>query len=425
MANIKTLCIILLLAASGGAHAVTLDECRRLARDNYPLLKTYGVLEQTERFTLAAARTAWLPQVQLAAQASWQNAVASYPDQLTEMLSARGVEVKGMRKDQYRLGIDIQQAIYDGGRTKAAGAVTSSEADEQRRQADTDMYALEQRVDEVFFGILLLQEQLGAVDASIALLESNLATLQAMLRQGVAMQADVDAVAAELLSARQQRDNIASTDSSFRSVMCLYTGLPSCPQLETPAAAADAATGYRPELALLDARPNTIRSRQRQLDATLRPQLSLFAQGFYGYPGFNSMEAMLNHRWTWNMQVGVRVAWNVSALYSMKSRRGMLNSQWQAIETQRETFLFNQRLQEQTDRGEIDRLQRMTASDNEIVLLRSRVRAAEEAKLREGIINATQLMQKITDEQKAAITAATHKIELLRAQNKLNHTKGR
>ena len=423
--NLRTLYMCLMMLATCALHGITLDECRQLARENYPLIKTYGVLSQTEQFTLSAAQKAWLPQVQLAAQASWQNAVPSYPEQLAKMLAAQGVEVQGMRKDQYRFGVDVQQAVYDGGRIKAGKDVTSSEINEQRRQADVNMYALEQRVDEVFFGILLLQEQRKTIDASISLLESNLSTLQSMFKQGVAMQADVDAVHAELLAAKQKRENIIATDNSFRTVMAIYIGQPTCPELEMPAAIDERQGGYRPELALFDAQQSTVLSRQRQLNTTFRPQLSLFAQGFYGYPGFNSMEAMLNHRWTWNMQVGVRLAWNVSPLYSKKAKRGILDAQSQAIETQRETFLFNQRLQEQNDRGEIDRIQRIATADNEIVELRRRVRVAEEAKLREGIINSTQLLQKITDERNAGIVAATHKIELLRAQNKLSYTQGR
>ena len=136
-----------MMLATCALHGITLDECRQLARENYPLIKTYGVLSQTEQFTLSAAQKAWLPQVQLAAQASWQNAVPSYPEQLAKMLAAQGVEVQGMRKDQYRFGVDVQQAVYDGGRIKAGKDVTSSEINEQRLQADVNMYALEQRVD--------------------------------------------------------------------------------------------------------------------------------------------------------------------------------------------------------------------------------------------------------------------------------------
>ena len=416
LANIIIMCLT--------AHAATLGECRQLAKENFPLVKSYAILDKTEQFTLETASKAWLPQVQLGAQASWQNHAASYPEALSKMLEAQGLEAKGMRKDQYRISADVQQMVWDGGRISASKNTASRTADESRRSNDVEIYNLYQRVDDVFFSIILLAEQGKAVDASIELLKANVNTLTAMLRNGAAMQSDVDAMQAQLLEAQQQKSNIEATAESFKKVLALYIGADTCPALEMPSDPSANASGARPELALFDARQATLAAKEKEVRASLMPTLSLFGTTFYGYPGFNSMDAIISHKWSWNLMVGARLTWNVSALYSKNSKLNQLRAQSEYVENQREMFEYNQNFQKATQRDEINRLTLIANGDDEIVALRSRVRVAEEAKLREGIINATELLRKITDEQKAKITQASHIIEILRAKYKLNHTLG-
>ena len=420
----RKLLTALVIAVWVSAQAVTIEECRQMARDNYPLTKSYGILDLTEQYTLATASKAWLPQIQLGAQATWQNNVASYPDALLNVLAMQGIDAKGLRKDQYRIGAEVQQTVWDGGRIGASKNTVRRQTDEQRRSNDVELYALEQRVDELYFGILLLKEQSKAVEAGIELIDSNIKKMESMLRNGVAMQADMDALKAERLYAEQQQANIEAAESNYRRVLALYIGEIDCPELEMPKSPA-ACDGIRPEHSLFDAKLATLKAKEEEVKASLRPSISLFGSTFYGYPGFNSMEAMINHKWTFNIQVGARIAWNISPFYSKKSKLSQISAQSQYIENQRKIFEFNNALQEVGQRGEIARLQRIASNDSEIVALRKRVRVAEEAKLREGVINSTQLLQKITDERNAMITEATHIIEILRAEYKLTHTIGK
>ena len=93
----------------------TLEECQQAAEKNYPLIQQYGLVEKTTQLTVANIQKGWLPQVSVSAQATYQSDVMAWPDGLKTMLSGMGVNVKGLKKDQYRVGIDVQQTIYDGG----------------------------------------------------------------------------------------------------------------------------------------------------------------------------------------------------------------------------------------------------------------------------------------------------------------------
>ena len=187
----------------GSVGAQSLDECRRLARENYPEIRQYDLIAQTEQYNLSNASRAWIPQVALSAQATYQSATPTYPEAFNTILQANGVEMAGIRRDQYKVALDVSQNIWDGGQTKATKAIAEAEAKEQRSRVDVSLYNLQSRVDNLYFGILLLDERKAQTEALIEVLASNLARFQTYYKNGVAMQADVDAVEAELLSARQ------------------------------------------------------------------------------------------------------------------------------------------------------------------------------------------------------------------------------
>ena len=179
---------------------MTLDECRRLAREHYPEIRQYDLVRRTEEYTLSNARRAWLPQLSLAAQATWQTEVPSFPNALAGMLAQQGIDMPGMNKDQYKAALELNQTLWDGGKSEADKRIARAEAAEQARSADVDLYALQGRVDNLFFGILLLDERIAQTRLTLDLLRSNLEKVRALQRNGVAMQSDADAVEAELLT---------------------------------------------------------------------------------------------------------------------------------------------------------------------------------------------------------------------------------
>lgn len=218
----KPFSLLVALSVASLIQAQTLDECHRMAKDHYPEIRQYDLISQTEQFNLSNAARAWIPQVVLSAQATYQSATPTYPDALANMLTAQGLETTGLHKDQYKIAIDVNQTIWDGGLSKANRATTKAEAVEQRRMADVDMYALEERVNSIFFSILLLDERIAQTEAKMDLLQSCLDKIRTYCRNGVAMQADADAVEAELLTAHQALQQARVSQTSFRRMLELF-----------------------------------------------------------------------------------------------------------------------------------------------------------------------------------------------------------
>lgn len=423
MKRIALLCGCLLAGLSAGAQ-VTLDECRRLAREHYPEIRQYDLVRRTEEYTLSNARRAWLPQLSLAAHATWQTEVPSFPNALAGMLAQQGIDMPGMNKDQYKAALELNQTLWDGGKSEADKRIARAEAAEQARSADVDLYALQGRVDNLFFGILLLDERIAQTRLTLDLLRSNLEKVRALQRNGVAMQSDADAVEAELLTVNQQLTQVAASRDSYRRMLEIFTGRPlDGEQLERPDASEPRSMeSSRPELALFDATADKLTAQERLVKAATRPRFGLFAQGYYGYPGMDYFQSMMSPDWSWNAMAGVKMSWNFGAYYTRKNSLAKLRTAKEQVEMQREIFLFNTRLQTAEESGDIARLRKALADDDRIVALRRSVREAAESKLRNGVIDTDDLLRKITDEAAAATARSAREIELLKTIYELKHT---
>lgn len=420
----RLLIVQIVVATIVCAQAQTLDECRRLAQEHYPEIRQYDLISHTEEYNISNAKRAWIPQVVFSAQATYQSATPTYPDALSNILTANGIENIGIRKDQYKLALDINQNIWDGGVSKANRILAKAEATEQRSAVDVSLYDLQSRVDNLYFGILLLDEQVAQTEAKISLLNFNLERMRVYYDNGVATEADVDAIEAEYLAAGQTLEQIKSSRAGYRRMLELFIGQSLVDEtLQRPIVAEPASRiSARPELALFDAQIGKLQAQKQSVNTSVMPRFTAFAQGYYGYPGLDMFQSMTSADWTLNAVVGVRMSWNIGAFYTKNNYIKNIDVALAGIAVKRDVFMFNTELQTVQDDSEISRLRKAISDDERIVELRRSVRLSAESQLENGVIDATDLVRKITDETTAAINRSTHEIELLQAIYRLKHT---
>jgi len=404
--------------------AQTLEECCRLAREHYPEIRQYDLIAETEQYNISNAARAWIPQVVLSGQATYQSATPTYPEAFNAMIAANGLDMSGIRKDQYKVAIDLSQNIWDGGQSKANRAIAEAEAAEQRSRVDVSLYDLQSRIQNLYFGILLLDERVAQTEALIEVLDANLNRMRAYYKNGVAMQSDVDAIEAELLTARQTLGQVEASRTSYRRMLEVFIGQPLTDEtLTRPAMVVVASrTSQRPELAMFDAQSDKLVAQRKAITTSVMPRFSAFAQGYYGYPGLDMFKSMVSSEWTLNAIVGVRMSWNIGAFYTKKNNLSKLDAAERQLAIQRDVFLFNTEMQTTQDDGEIARLRSALEDDNRIVELRRSVRMAAESRLENGVIDATDLLRNIADETTATLNRTTHEIELLQATYRLKTT---
>lgn len=406
---------------------ITLEECVRSARENYPLIVKYDLIGRLRDVSLSDVGKSWLPQVQAYAQGTVQNAVPSLPEPLSGMLAAGGLSFPGLEKWQYKVGVDVSQTVWDGGASKSQRAVQRARHNEQEAAIDVQMYAVRERVENLFFGILLLERQIGQTVAAQALLRSNLDRLNAGVAGGIARQSDADMVEAQLLATGSQIKQAQSVSQSYRRMLGLYVGRDlSGLSLVTPAAEIPAdLSSARPELRLFDARMQTNEVLDAGIRNTLMPRVGLFGQFAYGYPGFDYFRSMRNRELSLNLLLGLKVSWNISAFYTRKNDAWKLRLSSDDILADRDVFLFNADVRKQEQVAHIRELQSVMEDDERIVRLRTGVRRTAESQLENGVIDATDLLTKITDETQARLTADYHEVQLIQSIFQLKYTLNR
>ncbi|MDR1407291.1 MAG: TolC family protein [Tannerella sp.] len=410
------LTILVLAGAAPLWGQITWTQCQAAARENYPLIRQYRLVEQSADYSVANASKAWLPQVSLSAQAGYQSDVATFPDGMTAALRQMGVDMKGLNRDQYRLALEVSQTLWDGGQRRTQQELARADGERALQNLEVEMYALRERVNNLYFGILILHEQLTQHTLLQELLQSNLHTVEACIDNGVATASDRQTVQVELLTAAQQRVQIESAATAYRMMLAVMTGIPAAKTdtLETPPVQSVPPAGNRPELNLFEAQRQQFETQKRAVRSSVMPRLGLFAQGFYGNPGFNLFKDMTENRWTWNYMAGIRFQWNFGSLYTQRGHLQQLSIAQKQVDGRRETFLFNQNLKMIQQQEAIDRMNRIMADDAEIISLRTAIRRTSETRFAHGTLTVGDLLHDIHAESQARQARMLHEIEWIK-----------
>ena len=411
-----------LIMMATAIQAQTLEECQLAAEKNYPMIKQYDLISQTTQLTVRNIQKGWLPQIAIAAQATYQSDVTSWPESMKGTFQQLGVNMKGLSKDQYKIGIDLQQTIYDGGTISSLRSIARQEEKVQKAQVETNLYQVRKRVNEMYFSLLLLNEQIKLNDDVKALLLSSEKKLASMLKGGTIATSDFENIRAERLSVEQQNESLKSQQQMLQHLLNTFCGI-KVSNVQKPAPLKTTISmNKRPEMQLFDNQLKLSSIKEKALSSQVRPKLGIFAQGFYGYPGLNMFEDMINRKWSLNGMVGVKLSWNIGALYSLKNDKAKLRMQREMTENAREIFLFNNQLEEIQQNENIKRYHTMKRTDDEIIMLRTNIRKAAESKLSHGIIDIHNLLREINNENAAKIQQTIHDIEMLKEMYNLKYT---
>lgn len=407
------------------AMSQTLEECQRAAEQNFPLIRQYGLIEKTTGLNVANIQKGWLPQVSASAQATLQSDVPAFPDEFQKLYQQMGITMEGLERDQYRVGIDVQQTVYDGGNIKSQKEIARRQGELQSRQNEVTMYNVRRRVNEMYFSLLLVDEQIRLNADLQTVLEGDEKKLAAMLKGGTAAESDWKKVRAERLNVVQKMTGLKSQRTALVRMLSTFCAM-EVNRLVKPEIPENTGStvNLRPELKTIDAQLRLADAKEKALDATLMPRLGVFAQGYYGYPGYNMFEDMTGRKLSWNGIIGARLTWNIGALYSRKNDKAKLQAERETAEANRERFLLDNKMEQIQQNENISRYRQLMTDDEEIISLRSSIRKAAESKLAHGIIDVNDLVREINSENKARVEQCIHEIEMLKEIYNLKITTG-
>jgi len=413
--------IFLLLLAlsflnSSAFGQLSIDQCQEKARKNYPQIKQYSLIEQTGAYNISNANKGYLPQLSFSAQATYQSDVTEIPASLGQILSqltGQNVTIASMSKDQYKMVAELQQTIWDGGMISSQKEQIKATTELEKQKLEVDLYTIKERVNQIFFGILALNEQKIQIDLLQKELQTNYEKIKAYMQNGVANQADLDMIRVEQLKVKQKKAELNAIQKSYREMLTVMiadtTALTAT--LEKPVFDTDMSREFgikRPELKLFDAQTSLFASQEKIIRAGNLPKLGVFGQGGYGNPGLN----MFNPGFTPYYILGAKLTWNFSGLYSQGNHLQKIALNKQTVASQKETFLFNSNLKVVNAQNEIAKIKEQIKSDDEIIALRKNIKKAAEVKVENGTLTVTDLIREINAESTAIQDKALRQIQL-------------
>ena len=319
--------------------------------------------------------------------------------------------------------------VWDGGNIRARKEVTRATSEVDKQKLEVDMYAINERVNQLFFGILLLKEQLKQNQLMQEELQRNYDNVAAYVKNGIANQADLDAVKVEQLNNIQQRHTLEATYRAYGEMLKIMINHPT-PLTENTLKKPDVnallykgeaySTEFirRPELNLFAAQNQQLEAQRKQLTAKNLPRLDLFVQGAYGNPGLN----MLKNEFSPYYIAGVRLSWNFGSLYTLKNDRKVIENKRRQLDNNRDVFLFNTRLEMTQQDQAIQSLEKQMQDDDEIIRLRTNIRKSAEAKVANGTLTVTEMLRELTNESLARQSKALHEIQRLMGIYQLKYT---
>jgi len=387
---------------------LTLESCYALAQTNYPLVKKRNLIDKSKDYSIANAAKGYLPQLGINGQATYQSAVTQIP------IDMPGVEVPQLTKDQYKIYGEVDQTIYDGGVIKQKQELIKANAAIEEQDLNVGLHHLKERVHQLFFGILLVREQLQQHLLLIKDIDLGITQIHGAIAQGTALQSEAAVLQAERMKALQQDVDLNATYKAYLEMLGMFLDQPldTATSFVKPAFMLPTQELNRPELHLFKAKLQLLGVQEQSLMAQVRPKFDFFFQGGYGKPALN----ILRPRFEAYYIGGLRVRWNLASLYTLKKEKALLENNRLMVTADQETFLFDTKYRLKQEQAAMNRYQDLLQTDDAIITLRQQVKNAAAAQLAYGVITTSDYMREVHAADQAQLGKIVHEIQLLAAQ---------
>ncbi|MHA4741665.1 TolC family protein [Dyadobacter sp. MSC1_007] len=418
----KTLVVICLWLPGLDSQAqnmpLSITEAYKLARQNYPMVRQFDLINKTKDYSVDNAAKGYLPQLVIQGQATYQSAVTEFK----LPVAIPGAEFPTINKDQYKVYGEVTQAIYDGGNIRTQIRAQEATAIVESQKLEVELYKLNERVNQIFFGVLMIDEQVRQNELLKKDIQLGIRKVQALIDNGTAFKSNASALRAELLKADQRTIELQSNRKAYLNILGILTGqsLSDSTVLEKPVPLAQTGEVARPELKLYDFQNQSLDIQSQLLDVRNRPKLNFFFQGGMGRPALNILSNSFDPYYI----TGVRLNWSLSGLYTIKKDRALISNSREAIRLQKETFLYNTNLTLGQQDADLERLGQLVATDDDIIALRENIKTTAVAQLENGVINTNDYLREVNAEDQARQSKILHEIQLLMAQYNRQTTLG-
>ncbi|MDR0830820.1 MAG: TolC family protein [Prevotellaceae bacterium] len=407
------------LFATVGLNAQTLKiaDCYTLAKTNYPLVKQYALIEKTKEFSIENAQKAYLPQFGIYGQATYQSEVTKIPIDLSALqpiLGENAPNIPELSKEQYKLYGEVAYSLTGLVTNKNQTDLVRANAEVETQKVEVELYKLHERINSLFFGILLLDAQIAQTELVKKDIRNGIERTETAITNGVALKSAADNLKAELLKMKQRTTELQAARKGYADMLALFIGqkIDETTVFEKPLSQVVSNTINRPEMRLFDLQNKAFDLQNRLITNKNLPHLSLFLQGGFGKPALNMFSDNLDPFYI----AGLRVNWNLSGFWTFKNERKQVANNQIGTQIQQELFLFNTNVALSQQTTEIIKMQQLIVDDGEIILLRESVKNTAQTQLENGTATTNDYLIAVNAEDQAQQNRILHEMQLLMAQ---------
>jgi outer membrane protein TolC len=403
------------IAIQTKAQTLTIDACQDSALANYPLIEQFGLIEKSKELTLSNANKAWLPQLDINLIGGVIHGMPSFVPTGTESSSSWNQELITIAQ--------LNQMIWDGGMTKASKGIIEANSAIEKAELEVNLYQLKDRVNNLFFGILLIDEQIKQLNLLKETLMLNQKRIKNAIENGTAFKSDADEIKVELITIEQKKTELSFNRQAYVAVLSAMIGqeIKESDVFTRPdfSGSVEDRTINRPEIVKFNQQRSLIESQAKLNKAMLIPKFGLMGFGVFLTPDLDFGASSLNNLFV----AGLSVSWQLGPLYKNGNNKKLTEISLQRIQNQEDVFLFNTNLElTQTDK-ELEKYTALLEQDREILSLKSSIKEAYTTKYDNGVATMSDVLQRINDENAAKQSLIMHEIQyLMKVYQYLNKT---
>lgn len=402
--------IYLLVVSPAFSQRYSLEYCLDKATEISPLTRQQLYYETLEEMTEKNISNAYLPAFFFNGQASWQSDVFSFP-------SNPVLESPLIPKEQFRLTLDLNQKIYDGGLTKNQKIAETAKLQSDRQSVEIDLYDIKSTITKLYFAALIYQENIKIFNTLLAELQEQYRLVESRVKNGVLLKSASNEFRKQILTTEQNMLSASLEQEAILQMLSKWIeeDMTSAKFLEIPQAQSglNQYEVKRPEVKLLESQNLYFESMKNLSSVKRRPNIWAVAQAGVGQPNaYNFLEVDVSDFY----YVGVRLSWHVFDYGNVKRERSMFEANQSIINAKKEHLVDNIDIQLTKELSEVNKLKELIEKDTEIVDLQSEIVESAFSQLSNGTITSTEYLSQLSSRTHLQLNRQIHLIQLRQAE---------
>jgi len=405
-----------------GQDSISLQDCYDFTMKNHPIIQQKGIYSEISEKNIKNINSNYLPNFSISGQATYQSDVTSFN---IEMPTIPGIgktpspQTPTVNQDQYKITADVNQVIYNGGIINISKELENTDFKVKTKEVEVNFYKIKQNINEVYFNILILQENIIALNLLKSDINDKILSVSSGVKNGILMQSNLNILKAELLKIEQTIIDIEYNKYALLEVLSRLTSMNfdnnsilSLPNVNMFSLEKNDTVLNRPEIELFKLNKQKIEVSNKLIQSKYTPSLFGFAQLGYGNPGLN----MISNSFDSFYIVGAKLSWDIINWNKNKRDSQILKLNSSLIDNNIQIFIKNNNIELAKSKADIEKFESLISKDNDIIALRENITKSYVSQLENGIITANDYITEKNEETKAKINLSTHKIQLVKSK---------